>query len=84
MEKTRLRSYPTTCYNLACLQSLKGAKAKAVEWLDKAVRAGFRDRGWIRKDRDLDNIRGEEGYKKILADDSLFEKKPLDQDPGDR
>ena len=84
MEKTRLRSYPTTCYNLACLQSLKGAKAKAVEWLDKAVRAGFRDRGWIRKDRDLDNIREEEGYKKILADDSLFEKKPLDQDPADR
>jgi len=84
MEKTRLDSYKTTCYNLACLHSLKGAKAKAVEWLDKAVRAGFRDRGWIRKDRDLDNIRDEEGYRKILADDSLFEKKATDPGPGDR
>ncbi|HEV3027797.1 MAG TPA: HEAT repeat domain-containing protein, partial [Planctomycetota bacterium] len=33
MEKTRVESYRTTCYNLACLQSLKCAKAKAVEWL---------------------------------------------------
>jgi len=84
LQKTRFQSYFTTCYNLACLHSLKGAKAKALEWLDKAVRAGFKDRGWIRKDRDLDNIREEEGFKKLLADDKLFEKLPSDRDPGDR
>jgi len=84
LQKPRFQSYFTTCYNLACLHSLKGAKAKALEWLDKAVRAGFKDRGWIRKDRDLDNIREEEGFKKLLADDKLFEKLPSDQDPGDR
>lgn len=84
LESARQRNYPTTCYNLACLHSLKGSKAAAVEWLDKAVRAGFKDRGWIRKDHDLDNIRGEEGYKKILADDSLFEKRPPGQAPSDR
>lgn len=84
LENARARNYPTTCYNLACLHSLKGSKAKAVEWLDKAVRAGFKDRGWIKKDRDLDNIRDEEGYKKILADDRLFEKKPSDPGPADR
>jgi len=84
LESARQRNYPTTCYNLACLNSLRGERAKSVEWLDKAVRAGFKDRGWIRKDRDLDGIRQEEGYKKILADDALFEKKPVESGPADR
>lgn len=84
LDNARQRNYPTTCYNLACLNSKKGERAKAVEWLDKAVRSGFRDRGWIRKDHDLDGIREEEGYKKILADDSLFEKKPLESTPADK
>ena len=55
-----------------------------MEWLDKAVSAGFKDRGWIRKDRDLDAIREDAGYKKILADDALFEKKPVESTPADR
>lgn len=61
-------------YNLACLKSLDGQKAEAVEWLGKAVRGGFRDREWIKRDKDLDAIRGEAGYKALLADDALFEK----------
>ena len=84
LENARQGYYKTTCYNIACLHSLKGSKAKAVEWLDKAVRSGFKDRGWIKKDHDLDNIRGEEGYQKIVADDSLFEKKASDLEPGDK
>ncbi len=84
LDIARKRNYPTTCYNLACLNSLRGERAKAVEWLDKAVRSGFQDRSWIRKDRDLDSIREEAGYKKILADDALFEKKPLESTPADR
>jgi HEAT repeat protein len=81
LENARQGYYKTSCYNIACLHSLKGSKAKAVEWLDKAVRAGFKDRGWIRKDHDLDAIRDEEGYKKILSDDSLFK---TDPQPGDK
>jgi tetratricopeptide (TPR) repeat protein len=84
LENARQRNYPTSCYNLACLNSLRGERAKAVEWLDKAVRSGFKDRGWIRKDRDLDAIREDAGYKKILADDTLFEKKPVESTPADR
>ena len=61
-------------YNLACLKALDGKKAESVEWLDKAVRAGFKDREWIKRDKDLDGIRGEAGYKALLADDALFEK----------
>jgi hypothetical protein len=36
------------------------------------VRAGFKDRQWIRMDRDLDLIRDEEGYRALLADEALF------------
>ncbi|HEX7899683.1 MAG TPA: HEAT repeat domain-containing protein [Planctomycetota bacterium] len=61
-------------YNLACLKALDGKKAEAVEWLGKAVRAGFKDREWIQRDKDLDAIRGEAGYKALLADDALFDK----------
>ena len=65
---------PATLYNLACLASLKKDRAQAVEWLGKAVKAGFRDRQWIRMDKDLDGLREDEGYQKLLADDKLFDK----------
>ncbi len=74
---TEANTLPATLYNLACLAALKGDKAGGVEWLGKAVRAGFVDRQWIRMDRDLDALREEEGYRKLLADDKLFER------PGD-
>ena len=66
---------PAGLYNLACLASVKGDKAKAVEWLDKAVRAGFKDRQWIKLDRDLDAVRNEDGYLKLMSNDKLFEPK---------
>ena len=65
----------TTYYNLACLDALDGKKASAVEWLEKSVRAGFIDRDWIRRDVDLDVLRDEAGYKKLLADEDLFEER---------
>lgn len=69
---------PAALYNLACLNSVKGEKGKAVEWLEKAVRAGFKDRQWIKLDRDLDGLRNEAGYLKLLSNDKLFEKKSED------
>ena len=84
LDRARETNIATTYYNLACLNSLRGDRAKGVEWLEKAVRAGFTDRAWIRKDRDLDAIREEPGYKKILADDGLFEKKADETPPGDK
>jgi HEAT repeat protein len=69
---------PAALYNLACLTSMKGEKGKAVEWLEKAVRAGFKDRQWIKMDRDLEAVRGEDKYVKLLADDKLFEPKSDD------
>jgi len=72
LEAARLRNAPTTYYNLACISSLRGDRAKAVDWLAKAVRSGFQDRRWIQSDKDLDAIRNEEGYRKLLEDDTLF------------
>jgi HEAT repeat protein len=74
---TEANTIPATLYNLACLAALKGEKPKAVEWLGKAVRAGFRDRQWIRMDKDLDSLREDPGYQALLKDDKLFER------PGD-
>lgn len=84
LERARETNMATTYYNLACLSALGGDRAKGVEWLDKAVRAGFTDRAWIRKDRDLDALREDPGYKKILADDALFERKTEEAAPGDK
>lgn len=68
--------YPTTLYNLACLAALGGEREKAVDRLRSAVEAGFKDRAWIRMDQDLAGLRSVESYKKLLADEKLFEKKP--------
>ncbi len=53
-------------YNLACALSLAGRKDEAVESLKKAVGLGYRDAEWIKRDRDLDPIREEAGYKDLL------------------
>jgi HEAT repeat protein len=53
-------------YNLACALSLAGKKAEAVESLKQAAELGYRDADWIRRDRDLDAIREEPGYRETL------------------
>ncbi len=55
-------------YNSACAYSLLGRKAEAVAHLRKAVEAGFIDFAHIKRDPDLDNIREEDGYKKLFAE----------------
>jgi hypothetical protein len=53
-------------YNLACAYSLKGEKEKAIKTLQMAVKQGLTDVGFIEKDRDLEPLRREAGYKKII------------------
>jgi HEAT repeat protein len=57
---------PGIWYNLACAQALQGRRAQAVESLRRAAAAGYHDADWIRRDGDLDAIRGESGYKEVL------------------
>jgi len=55
-------------YNYACLQALAGDKKGALVTLRSAVDKGFRDGALMEKDPDLDNLRGEEGYKRIVEE----------------
>jgi beta-lactamase regulating signal transducer with metallopeptidase domain/tetratricopeptide (TPR) repeat protein len=53
-------------YNTACALSLKGDKSAALDFLQKSLEAGFDDPGQIRKDDDLDNLRGEPRYRELV------------------
>lgn len=67
-------------YNMACVRSLEKKADKAIEWLQKAVDAGYDDFEWMEQDTDLDNIRGDERYKEILRRGPKTRKEP----PGGR
>lgn len=53
-------------YNLACAYAQMNRKAEAVASLLKAVKAGYEDAEWIKRDRDLDAIRDERDYKNLI------------------
>lgn len=52
-------------YNLACAYALKGDRSLGIEWLEKAVNAGFDDGGRLRDDPDIASLRGEPRFKNI-------------------
>lgn len=54
-------------YNVACVYSLKGDKDQAFEWLDKAVAAGWDRVEAMDGDPDMDPIRKDARYEKVLA-----------------
>ena len=53
-------------YNLCCTYSLLNEKVKALEYLDKSIKAGFVDYAHMQRDTDLDNIRKEASFVKLL------------------
>jgi adenylate cyclase len=61
------RGEPAVLYNVACTYSLMGDKDRALELLDDAVRQGFGYRAWLEKDTDLDPVRDDPRFAKILA-----------------
>ena len=65
-------------FNLACVLSRLGEKKEALRALEAAVRNGMRDLDAMEKDPDLDALRGEAAYLRLLAalKKSLAEKKP--------
>ncbi len=48
---------PDAAYNIACCCARRGQVDEGVDWLAKALQAGFADRALIAKDRDLDPLR---------------------------
>jgi tetratricopeptide (TPR) repeat protein len=65
-----------TIYNIACVQAVLVVKSTdrakqadlAMEWLHKAVAAGYKDIAQIKKDADLDALRDRDDFKKLLAE----------------
>jgi tetratricopeptide (TPR) repeat protein len=63
-------------YNFACTHSLMIAKADdktkqantAMDWLKRAVTAGFKNVEHMKTDKDLDPLREREDFKKLIAE----------------
>ncbi len=55
-------------YNIACVYSLIGDSDNAIDWLDTAIKAGFRDADHIAKDEDFVHIREDARFKALLSD----------------
>jgi TolA-binding protein len=57
-----------SAYNAACGYALSGQKEEAMDWLELSVKSGYADFDHLRKDTDLDGLRNEKRYKKLLTD----------------
>lgn len=58
----------TSAYNVACGYALAGQKEEALDWLETSVKTGFSKIDHLRKDTDLDSLRNEKRYKRLLTD----------------
>ena len=61
---------PILLYNLACCYGLLGRAVPAANFLARAMEAGFNDPGYIRNDRDFNEVRGDREFSTIF--DSLM------------
>ena len=59
--------YPWILYNLACAHSLNSSKKNALKYLKMAVQSGYKNLAHMKRDKDLDPIREEPEFKKILS-----------------
>lgn len=60
--------YRANClYDIACAHALNGDKAKAFEFVEQAVRAGFRDLQHLRTDSDLESLRTDPRWENLAA-----------------
>ncbi len=58
--------YVNVFYNLSCTYALVKDKPMALNSLDKAIRAGYADYAHILEDSDLDYIRNDKAFKKMI------------------
>jgi len=66
------RRYGAICaYNVACGYSLLDSREQALDWIELSMKAGYNqaaDFDHMRQDSDLDNLRKERRYQKIMLD----------------
>ena len=70
----------TATYNIACVYALQKENDKAIEWLKKAAKAGFSNTDHMSLDPDMDNIREDPRYEKIVAAMESAEAMPAAQE----
>lgn len=78
LQVIKLRPYDETAwYNLACSYALTGRRDEAIAALRKAVKLGYRDFQWMKKDPDLKSLRSDPRFLELVAGqaDSSFEDK---------
>jgi hypothetical protein len=66
VQKQYRRYLANACYNLACAQALVGNKQAALDNLEQSIRAGYYNYAHMMKDADLDIIRQEPAFSKLL------------------
>jgi tetratricopeptide (TPR) repeat protein len=59
---------PTAHYNLACRYALLKQRDKAITTLRKAVELGYRDFEFMLEDHDLDSIRKDPRFRKLVKE----------------
>jgi len=70
MDRKLVRLQPTNAtahYNLACSLALCKRRPDAIRALRKAVTLGYTDRDWMLKDPDLESLKGDPNFKKLLS-----------------
>jgi hypothetical protein len=60
--------YALLTYNLACLESLGGDKADALDHLRRAIELSERFRDFARQDSDLDALRDDPAFEELMAE----------------
>lgn len=67
----------TAMYNIACGYSLLNDKDNAIAWLQRALESGFDDGGRIASDSDLDPLRTDQRFKRLLNNVSSADNVPV-------
>ena len=57
---------PVVHYNLACDYSLLKMPEQSLAALQTSLHLGYRDFGWLEKDEDLDFVRQDERFRKLV------------------
>ncbi len=57
---------PMVLYNVACIQCLAGHTEDAMSSLEKAVRTGLTQKGWVEHDSNLDPLRSHPRYQDLI------------------
>jgi eukaryotic-like serine/threonine-protein kinase len=73
-DASRFRAVAATVFHLrdnkfqSAVHQADAEADRAMAWLKQAVATGYRDAAHIRKDHDLDSLRGREDFKKLLVE----------------